>query len=163
MELTTEEQRLCLDIRRLHLESNYSYRVNLLVNLLDRRMGNNQICCPYKEKDGSKSVDEIVVYVLEQGEDLMKKRCAEISQLLLTALTLLQRLEREGYITTKDSPLKDFPEISCGAGTPSTCLKKEVITDSTILELINEYLPKEIFITEKFESLCSSFDLSLRQ
>lgn len=158
MELTTEEQRLCQDIRRLHLESSYSYRVNLLMNLLDHRMGNDQICCPYKEKDGYKIVDEIVVYVLKQGEDLMKNRCAEISQLLLTALTLLQRLEREGYITTKASPFKDFSEISCGAGTPSTCLKKEVITDSTILELMNKYLPKEIFVTEKFESLCSSFD-----
>ena len=92
------------------------------------------------------------------------ERDAQIRRLILVTVNLIKLLEQEGYIMLFMSTTVE-PNLSIGAG-PDKIIsvdgEEEIIEtrsdieDASVIKLLIEYNPKEIYVTEEFRVFCAN-------
>lgn len=157
--LSKLEQQLCWLI--LQGDGHYNY----LANILDDYLPDAKI---YVSKQ--KEQEEQEVYILykmfarDRENFPFDERDAQIRRLILVTVNLIKLLEQEGYIMLFMSTTVE-PNLSIGAG-PDKIIsvdgEEEIIEtrsdieDASVIKLLIEYNPKEIYVTEEFRVFCAN-------
>lgn len=160
--LSKLEQQLCWLI--LQGDGHYNY----LANILDDYLPDAKIYVS-KQKE-QKEQEEQEVYILykmfarDRENFPFDERDAQIRRLILVTVNLIKLLEQEGYIMLFMSTTVE-PNLSIGAG-PDKIIsvdgEEEIIEtrsdieDASVIKLLIEYNPKEIYVTEEFRVFCAN-------
>ena len=153
--LSKQEQELCRRI--LQGDGRNNYLANILDSYLpDAKITTNKekqtVCIRYK------------MFAQEYHPFPHSERDAEIRRLILETVTLIKLLQQEGYIMLfMNAP--EEPNLSIGAG-PDKIIsvdgEEEIIEtrsdieDASVIKLLIEYNPKEIYVTEEFRVFCAN-------
>ena len=151
--LSPLEERLC--IKMLDGLPN----INLFPNIINDEIGQ---CVIYTES-GSESMVEIG-FVNEKAttvsgflKDEIRNEIIRISRVIITAVSLIQLLEKEGYILLHQTAT--FPTVfQFGPGRSNNQTKYVgfPLPDVQVRKLVIEYLNKDIIVTDEFRRFCSS-------
>lgn len=165
--LSKLEQQLCWLI--LQGDGHYNY----LANILDGYLPDAKIYVSKqkeKEQEEQKEQEEPKVYILykmfarDRENFPFDERDAQIRRLILVTVNLIKLLEQEGYIMLFMSTTVE-PNLSIGAGSDkiiSVDGEEEIIEtrsdieDASVIKLLIEYNPKEIYVTEEFRVFCAN-------
>lgn len=165
--LSKLEQQLCWLI--LQGDGHYNY----LANILDGYLPDAKIYVSKqkeKEQEEQKEPKEPKVYILykmfarDRENFPFDERDAQIRRLILVTVNLIKLLEQEGYIMLFMSTTVE-PNLSIGAGSDkiiSVDGEEEIIEtrsdieDASVIKLLIEYNPKEIYVTEEFRVFCAN-------
>ncbi len=147
--LNKEEQLFCKRILQGNGDNNY------IGNIIDDKLENVRIVM-----DRQNSSVEIRVTTSTQipsaiDFDYVKKRNAEVCELILEVVNLIKLLEKEHYIMTLRRANQVQNPMSMGRGCANLSFIKSEIPDSNITKLLIEYCEKEIYITEEFRQFCN--------
>ena len=154
--LSKEEQELCRRI--LQGDGHYNY----LANILDDYLPDAKI---YVSKQEEQEVYILYKMFARDRENFpFDERDAQIRRLILETVTLIKLLEQEGYIMLFMNTTEE-PNFSIGAG-PDILIsadgEEEIIEtrsdieDASVIKLLTEYNPKEIYVTEEFRAFCAN-------
>ena len=120
-----------------------------------------------KEKKEKKEPEVYILYKMlaRDSENFpIGERDAQIRRLILVTVNLIKLLEQEGYIMLFMSTTVE-PNFSIGAspdkiisvdGEEETTETKSPIKDASVIKLLIEYNPKEIYVTEEFRVFCEN-------
>lgn len=163
--LSKLEQQLCWLI--LQGDGHYNY----LANILDDYLPDAKIyVSKQKEQEEHEEPKEPKVYILykmfarDRENFPFDERDAQIRRLILVTVNLIKLLEQEGYIMLFMSTTVE-PNLSIGAGSDkiiSVDGEEEIIEtrsdieDASVIKLLIEYNPKEIYVTEEFRVFCAN-------
>ena len=177
--LSKLEQELCWRI--LQRDGHYNYLANILDGYLpdakiyvrkqkvQEEQEKQKVQKVQKEKNEEKK-KEPEVYILykmlaRDSENFpIGERDAQIRRLILVTVNLIKLLEQEGYIMLFMSTTVE-PNFSIGAGPDKiisvdgeeeTTETKSPIKDASVIKLLIEYNPKEIYVTEEFRVFCEN-------
>ena len=180
--LSKLEQELCWRI--LQRDGHYNYLANILDGYLpdakiyvrkqkvqeEKNEEKKKVQKVQKEKKEKKEKKEPEVYILykmlaRDSENFpIGERDAQIRRLILVTVNLIKLLEQEGYIMLFMSTTVE-PNFSIGAGPDKiisvdgeeeTTETKSPIKDASVIKLLIEYNPKEIYVTEEFRVFCEN-------
>lgn len=180
--LSKLEQELCWRI--LQRDGHYNYLANILDGYLpdakiyvrkQKVQEKQKVQKVQKEKNEEKKKEkkekkEPEVYILykmlaRDSENFpIGERDAQIRRLILVTVNLIKLLEQEGYIMLFMSTTVE-PNFSIGAGPDKiisvdgeeeTTETKSPIKDASVIKLLIEYNPKEIYVTEEFRVFCEN-------
>lgn len=180
--LSKLEQELCWRI--LQRDGHYNYLANILDGYLpdakiyvrkqkvQEEQEKQKVQKVQKEKNEEKKKEkkEPEVYILykmlaRDSENFpIGERDAQIRRLILVTVNLIKLLEQEGYIMLFMSTTVE-PNFSIGAGPDKiisvdgeeeTTETKSPIKDASVIKLLIEYNPKEIYVTEEFRVFCEN-------
>ena len=180
--LSKLEQELCWRI--LQRDGHYNYLANILDGYLpdakiyvrkQKVQEEQKVQKVQKEKNEEKKKEkkekkEPEVYILykmlaRDSENFpIGERDAQIRRLILVTVNLIKLLEQEGYIMLFMSTTVE-PNFSIGAGPDKiisvdgeeeTTETKSPIKDASVIKLLIEYNPKEIYVTEEFRVFCEN-------
>lgn len=154
--LSKLEQQLCWLI--LQGDGHYNY----LANILDGYLPDAKI---YVSKQKEQEVYILYKMFARDRENFpFDERDAQIRRLILVTVNLIKLLEQEGYIMLFMSTTVE-PNLSIGAG-PDKIIsvdgEEEIIEtrsdieDASVIKLLIEYNPKEIYVTEEFRVFCAN-------
>ena len=154
--LSKLEQQLCWLI--LQGDGHYNY----LANILDGYLPDAKI---YVSKQKEPKVYILYKMFARDRENFpFDERDAQIRRLILVTVNLIKLLEQEGYIMLFMSTTVE-PNLSIGAG-PDKIIsvdgEEEIIEtrsdieDASVIKLLIEYNPKEIYVTEEFRVFCAN-------
>lgn len=154
--LSKLEQQLCWLI--LQGDGHYNY----LANILDDYLPDAKI---YVSKQKEQEVYILYKMFARDRENFpFDERDAQIRRLILVTVNLIKLLEQEGYIMLFMSTTVE-PNLSIGAG-PDKIIsvdgEEEIIEtrsdieDASVIKLLIEYNPKEIYVTEEFRVFCAN-------
>ncbi|WP_288472220.1 hypothetical protein [uncultured Porphyromonas sp.] len=154
--LSKLEQQLCWLI--LQGDGHYNY----LANILDDYLPDAKI---YVSKQEEQEVYILYKMFARDRENFpFDERDAQIRRLILVTVNLIKLLEQEGYIMLFMSTTVE-PNLSIGAG-PDKIIsvdgEEEIIEtrsdieDASVIKLLTEYNPKEIYVTEEFRAFCAN-------
>lgn len=153
--LSKGEQELCRRILKGDGRNNY------LANILDSYLPDAKI---YVKKEEQKVSIHYKMFVRYYEAFPLFERDAQIRRLILEAVTLIKILEQEGYIMLFMNASEE-PNSSIGAG-PDKLIsvggEEEIIeieskiSDPSVINLLIEYNPKEIYVTEEFRVFCAN-------
>lgn len=162
--LSKLEQQLCWLI--LQGDGHYNY----LANILDGYLPDAKIYVSKQKEKEQKEPKEPKVYILykmfarDRENFPFDERDAQIRRLILVTVNLIKLLEQEGYIMLFMSTTVE-PNLSIGAG-PDKIIsvdgEEEIIEtrsdieDASVIKLLIEYNPKEIYVTEEFRVFCAN-------
>ena len=162
--LSKLEQQLCWLI--LQGDGHYNY----LANILDGYLPDAKIYVSKQKEKEPKEPKEPKVYILykmfarDRENFPFDERDAQIRRLILVTVNLIKLLEQEGYIMLFMSTTVE-PNLSIGAG-PDKIIsvdgEEEIIEtrsdieDASVIKLLIEYNPKEIYVTEEFRVFCAN-------
>lgn len=122
---------------------------NLLQNVLDPLLGNVKI----EVKDVGEKYEVEICY----KERVSDSEDEETHELILTAVNLIQLLEREGYIMLYMVLDKQLSETSFGPGASNqSTVDRLKINDDDVKKLLAEYVWKRIYVTEEFRVFCAN-------
>ena len=154
--LSKLEQQLCWLI--LQGDGHYNY----LANILDDYLPDAKI---YVSKQEEQEVYILYKMFARDRENFpFDERDAQIRRLILVTVNLIKLLEQEGYIMLFMSTTVE-PNLSIGAGSDkiiSVDGEEEIIEtrsdieDASVIKLLTEYNPKEIYVTEEFRAFCAN-------
>ena len=180
--LSKLEQELCWRI--LQRDGHYNYLANILDGYLpdakiyvrkqkvqeEKNEEKKKVQKVQKEKKEKQEKKEPEVYILykmlaRDSENFpIGERDAQIRRLILVTVNLIKLLEQEGYIMLFMSTTVE-PNFSIGAGPDKiisvdgeeeTTETKSPIKDASVIKLLIEYNPKEIYVTEEFRVFCEN-------
>ena len=154
--LSKLEQQLCWLI--LQGDGHYNY----LANILDDYLPDAKI---YVSKQEEQEVYILYKMFARDRENFpFDERDAQIRRLILVTVNLIKLLEQEVYIMLFMSTTVE-PNLSIGAG-PDKIIsvdgEEEIIEtrsdieDASVIKLLTEYNPKEIYVTEEFRAFCAN-------
>ncbi len=160
--LSKLEQQLCWLI--LQGDGHYNY----LANILDGYLPDAKIyVSKQKEQEEQKEPKVYILYKMfarDRENFPFDERDAQIRRLILVTVNLIKLLEQEGYIMLFMSTTVE-PNLSIGAG-PDKIIsvdgEEEIIEtrsdieDASVIKLLIEYNPKEIYVTEEFRVFCAN-------
>ena len=136
-------------------------RNNYLANILDSYLPDAKI---YVKKEEQKVSIHYKMFVRYYETFPLFERDAQIRRLILEAVTLIKILEQEGYIMLFMNASEE-PNSSIGAG-PDKLIsvdgEEEIIeieskiSDPSVINLLIEYNPKEIYVTKEFRVFCAN-------
>lgn len=162
--LSKLEQQLCWLI--LQGDGHYNY----LANILDGYLPDAKIYVSKQKEKEQEEQKEPKVYILykmfarDRENFPFDERDAQIRRLILVTVNLIKLLEQEGYIMLFMSTTVE-PNLSIGAGSDkiiSVDGEEEIIEtrsdieDASVIKLLIEYNPKEIYVTEEFRVFCAN-------
>lgn len=160
--LSKLEQQLCWLI--LQGDGHYNY----LANILDGYLPDAKIyVSKQKEQEEQKEQKVYILYKMfarDRENFPFDERDAQIRRLILVTVNLIKLLEQEGYIMLFMSTTVE-PNLSIGAGPDkitSVDGEEEIIEtrsdieDASVIKLLIEYNPKEIYVTEEFRVFCAN-------
>ena len=154
--LSKLEQQLCWLI--LQGDGHYNY----LANILDDYLPDAKI---YVSKQEEQEVYILYKMFARDRENFpFDERDAQIRRLILVTVNLIKLMEQEVYIMLFMSTTVE-PNLSIGAG-PDKIIsvdgEEEIIEtrsdieDASVIKLLTEYNPKEIYVTEEFRAFCAN-------
>ena len=153
--LSKEEQELCRRILQGDGRNNY------LANILDSYLFGAKITI---NKEKQTVCIRYKMFAKDYKCFPLFERDPEIRRLILETVTLIKLLEQEGYIMLFMNASEE-PNSSIGAGPDkliSVCKEEQTveieseIKDASVIKLLIEYNPKEIYVTEEFRVFCAN-------
>ena len=147
--LNKEEHQFCNRILQGNGNNNY------IGNIIDDKLDNVRIVM-----DRLNSSVQICVTTSNQNPteadcNYVKKRNAEVCELILEVVNLIQLLEKEHYIMTLRRANQFQNPMSMGRGFVNLPYISSDIPDPNITNLLIEYCEKEIYVTEEFRLFCN--------
>ena len=153
--LSEQEQELCKRILQGDGRNNY------LANILDSDLPDAKITA---NKEEQTVCIHYKMFARDSKNFPLDERDARIRRLILETVTLIKLLEQEGYIMLFMNTTVE-PNLPIGAG-PDKIIsvdgEEEIIEtrsdieDASVIKLLIEYNPKEIYVTEEFRVFCAN-------
>lgn len=145
--LSKGEQELCARILKGNGQNNY------LGNIIDNKLGG--ICIVIVRNPQSVSLEYTIEnqYPTPEESESIIKSINEISNFILTAISLINLLEKEGYILILKKADQGNASRFGGCISNLPCVSSQFVDDN-ISNLLIKFVDKEIIVTEEFRRFC---------